>query len=57
MMISTEEENRAVQCLHDFINYFNKKVPYKISAIFNERKVSLIFFSKYTGYLKKIYCL
>lgn len=24
-MISTEEENRAVQCLHDFINFFNKK--------------------------------
>ena len=24
-MISTEEENRAVQCLHNFIYYFNKK--------------------------------
>ena len=25
-MISTEEENRAVQCLYDFIYYFNKKL-------------------------------
>ena len=29
-MISTEEENRAVQCLHDFIYYFNKKDKFKI---------------------------
>ena len=29
-MISTEEENRAVQCLHDFIYYFNKKDKSKI---------------------------
>ena len=38
-------------------NYFNKKIPYKISSIFNDRKISLVFFSKYTGYLKKIYPL
>ena len=29
-MISTEEENRAVQCLYDFIYYFNKKDKSKI---------------------------
>ena len=29
-MISTEEENSAVQCLHDFIYYFNKKDKSKI---------------------------
>ena len=29
-MISTEEENRAVQCLHDFIYYFNKRDKSKI---------------------------
>ena len=29
-MISTDEENSAVQCLHDFIYYFNKKDKSKI---------------------------
>ena len=29
-MISTEEENRAVQCLNDFICYFNKRDKSKI---------------------------
>ena len=29
-MISTEEENKAVQCLHDFIYHFNKKDKSKI---------------------------
>ena len=46
-----------VKVIKHYQNYFNRKVPYKISVLFNNKKVSLIFFSKYTGYLKKIYPL
>ena len=41
-----------VKVIKHYQNYFNRKVPYKISVLFNNKKVSLIF-SKYTGYLKK----
>ncbi len=46
-----------VKVIKHYQNYFNRKVPYKISVLFNNRKISLIFFSKFTGYLKKIYPL
>ena len=40
-MITTEEENRAVQCLHDFIYYFNKKDINKIiSFMIKDKKNS-----------------
>ena len=41
--------------LKHYQNYFNKKIPYKITALHKNHKVNLIFFSKYTGYLKKIF--
>ena len=55
-----EHENTVIikiRVIKHHQNYFNRKVPYKISVLFNRKKISLIFFSKYTGYLKKIYPL
>ncbi len=53
----TESIIIKVKVIKHYQNFFNRKIPYKISALFSNRKVSLIFFSKYTGYLKKIYPL
>ncbi len=38
-----------------YYSYKFKKIPYKISATFDNRTINLIFFSKYTAYLKQIY--
>ena len=46
-----------VKVIKHYQNYFNKKVPYRIAVSCNNKKVTLIFFSKYTGYLKKFYPL
>ena len=46
-----------VKVFKHYKNYFNRNIPYKITVLFNEKKISLIFFSKYTGYLEKIFPL
>ncbi len=46
-----------VKVIKHYQNYFNKKTPYRIAVSCNNKKVTLIFFSKYTGYLKKFYPL
>ena len=46
-----------VKVLKHYKNYFNRNIPYKITVLFNEKKISLIFFSKYTNYLEKIFPL
>ena len=33
-----------------YSNYFNKKLPYRITVSFNNKPITLTFFSKYTGY-------
>ena len=38
-----------------FKNYRVKNSPYIITAIFDYKTINLIFFSKYTGYLKKVF--
>ena len=44
-----------VKIIKHYQNFFNRKVPYKISTLFNDKRISLVFFSKHTGYLRKIY--
>ena len=35
-----------IKILKHYPNYFNKRIPYKITALFKDQKLSLIFFSK-----------
>ncbi len=44
-----------VKIIKHFQNYYNKRMPYKISVLFKGQEISLIFFSRFTGYLKKVY--
>ena len=53
----TESIIIKVKVIKHYQNFFNRKIPYKISAIFNNRKVSLIFFFKIYWLFKKIYPL
>ncbi len=50
-----EEVLLEIKVLKHHENFFNKRIPYKISALHKEHKIVLIFFSKFTGYLKKIF--
>lgn len=36
-------------------SYRIRKAPYKISVLFDNKLIYLVFFSRYTGYLKKLY--
>ena len=53
-----EENNEVIleiTILRHYQNYFNKKIPYKITSKFEGTNISLIFFSKFTAYLSKIF--
>ena len=50
-----EEVIIEIKVLKHYQNYFNKKIPYKITSLHENHKVNLIFFSKFTGYLKKMF--
>ena len=38
-----------------YFSFPRSNIPYRISVIFDNKTINLVFFSKYTGYLKSIY--
>ena len=38
-----------------YFSFPRSNIPYRISVIFDNKTINLVFFSKYTGYLKNIY--
>ena len=54
-IVENQEMIFNIKVIKHYPNFYNRKLPYKIGALFKDQKVSLIFFSKFTGYLRKVY--